>query len=270
MTSGEALRSMRSQSGISMRDVEESSRIIAEKEGCAEYFVSTAWLTQLENTDSTPSIYKIFTLSMVYGVTYAEILRLYGVDVDKPTLRQLSAPPRETRLVDSKIHSELLTVEFPVRFDPGFRVEHTNLMSRMVEIWGQIPVTFLQNMATRNYAYGYIGTEDFTLFPMLKPGSFVQIDTRQTKVAPPPFRTEYERPIYFVELRDAYICSWCELDNDELFIVPHPLSGIKIRRYPSPQEAEIVGRVTGISTQVFESDGEPKPKKRTFRTLPLR
>jgi transcriptional regulator with XRE-family HTH domain len=127
MTSGEALRSMRSQSGISMRDVEESSRIIAEKEGCAEYFVSTAWLTQLENTDSTPSIYKIFTLSMVYGVTYAEILRLYGVDVDKPTLRQLSAPPRETRLVDSKIHSELLTVEFPVRFDPGFRVEHTNM-----------------------------------------------------------------------------------------------------------------------------------------------
>ena len=78
----------------------------------------------------------------------------------------------------------------------------------------------------------------------------MQVDNRQTRVEKPPWKTEFDRPIYFVELRDKYICSWCELHGKQLYIVPHPLSGCTINQYPFPDEAEIVGRVIGIAMRI--------------------
>jgi hypothetical protein len=52
----------------------------------------------------------------------------------------------------------------------------------MFESWGEIPVALLQHMDWRNSLYGYIGIEDRTLYPMLRPGSFVKIDSQQTNV----------------------------------------------------------------------------------------
>src|SRR5258708_21981042 len=46
----------------------------------------------------------------------------------------------------------------------------------------------------------YIGLEDYTLFPIIRPGSLVQIDARQRKISAEKWKTEYDRPIYFVEL----------------------------------------------------------------------
>src|ERR1700728_3828252 len=96
----------------------------------------------------------------------------------------------------------------------------TNLVSRMFESWGEIPVTLLQHMDWRNSLYGYIGIEDNTLYPLLRPGSFVQIDSHQNKVQPDGWRDEFERPIYFVELRDIYVCRWCEVNGSQLVLLP--------------------------------------------------
>jgi hypothetical protein len=34
------------------------------------------------------------------------------------------------------------------------------------------------------------------------------------------------------ELRDEYICSWCEIREDCLLVVPYPNSICEIRRFP--------------------------------------
>jgi hypothetical protein len=52
----------------------------------------------------------------------------------------------------------------------------------------------------RKSVYGYIGLEDYTLFPIIRPGSLVQTDARQRKISAEKWKTEYDRPIYFVEL----------------------------------------------------------------------
>ena len=67
--------------------------------------------------------------------------------------------------------------QFPHRFDRGFSLEKTNLISRMVEIWGEVPMSFIQRLDVRHCQYGYIGLDDYSMSPMLRPGSFVQIDT---------------------------------------------------------------------------------------------
>lgn len=98
--------------------------------------------------------------------------------------------------------------------------------------------------------YGFVGTEDFTMYPIVLPGSFLVIDETKTHVQNEGWRTQYERPIYFIETQQEFICSWCTLENGRLTVVPHPLSPLTSRVFKYPQEAEIVGQVVGIATQL--------------------
>ena len=54
--------------GITTRDVADLSQKIAEREGNSEFTISNAWLTQIENSDSVPSIFKLYSLSAIYRI----------------------------------------------------------------------------------------------------------------------------------------------------------------------------------------------------------
>ena len=110
-------------------------------------------------------------------------------------------------------------------------------------------------MDLRHCLCGYIGIEDFTLYPLIRPGSFVEIDARQNKVKSGSWQNEFERPIYFVELRNAYVCSWCELDGNHLILIPCPQSRGQVRQVRYPTEADIVGRVTAVTMRIAEMEG---------------
>jgi len=91
-----------------------------------------------------------------------------------------------------------------------------------------------------------------TLYPLIRPGSLVQIDPTQTKISTGKWRTEFERPIYFIELRDGYVCSWCQLEKGQLIAIPHPQSRRAVRHFDYPSQAEVVGRVTGVAMRIVE------------------
>ena len=80
----------------------------------------------------------------------------------------------------------------------------------------------------------------------------MQIDVNQRKVLAGPHHTMEDRPVYFVELRHGYACSWCEKKENLLLLVPHPLSPAKTRQLIHPREGEIVGRVTGVAMRLAE------------------
>jgi hypothetical protein len=65
----------------------------------------------------------------------------------------------------------------------------------------------------------------------------------------------------FAELRDGFACAWCEIRGDQLFLLAHPNSGRETRQYAYPQEAEIVGRVTGIAMKIDKKQGGRKPPR---------
>ena len=263
MSAGEHLKELRNRLGITIREVEDYSRKIVEAEGNEEFLISNAWITQIENREVTPSIYKLYSLSVIYRIKFTDLLQSYGIDVEKISKYQSLIPLANTHLTNLEVYDEDRAVTFPVRFDPGFSVEKTNLLSRMVEVWGEVPVALIQHMDFRRSLYGYLGLADYTLYPLLRPGTFVQIDDRQTKVQKPPWRTEFDRPIYFIELRGSYACSWCELQGKQLILVPHPLSGCAIRQFAFPNEAEIIGRVTAVAMRIAgweDSQTEELPK----------
>ncbi|MDA2912762.1 helix-turn-helix domain-containing protein [Acidobacteriia bacterium AH_259_A11_L15] len=252
MRPGERLRGIRNRLGITTRAVEDLSQKIAEAEGNQEFYISNPWLTQLENKQSTPSIYKLYSLSVIYRTKFSDLLLLFGVDLERISKHEMLIPLQKTHPVALEVYDRDRAVAFPVRFDPGFKAEQTALLSRLVEIWGEIPISLIQHLDIRRGKYGYIGLKDYMMYPLLRPGSFVQIDDQQKMVRKVPWRTEYDRPIYFVEFRDGYACSWCELQRNRLSLVPHPLSPCSSRQYEYPTEAEIVGRVTAVAMRIVD------------------
>ena len=116
--------------------------------------------------------------------------------------------------------------------------------------WGEVPVGLLQHLDLRRCRWGFIGLSDYTMYPLLRPGSLVQIDERYRPGPPTVHRSEYDRPIYFLELREAYVCSWCEFRKGKIIAVPHPLSGATTREFTFPNEVEVVGRVTAVAARL--------------------
>jgi transcriptional regulator with XRE-family HTH domain len=267
MRPGEQLRELRNRLGITTREVEEFSRSIAEDRQNEEFYISNAWLTQLENKNSIPSIYKLFSLSVVYRTKFSDLLAVFGIDLNSTSRYQLALPLQNTHLTSFESPDIEKSVTFPVRFDKSFGLETTSLISRMVEVWGEVPIALIQKLDVRHCQYGFIGLQDYTMYPLLRPGSFVQIDDHPTRLQTSEWRTEFDRPIYFVELRDGYACSWCEVRGSQLTLVPHPLSGCTIRQFAYPSEAEIIGQVTGVAMRLVSpgggSDGPPRLPRRS-------
>ena len=257
MNSTKTLKELRARLGITVRDVEEQSQQIADAQGNPEFFVSNAWLSKLENTNSVPSIHKLFSLSAVYRVRLSDLLPMFGINLDLLQKFQVQTPTTRTHLINIEEIDSTRSVTFPVRFDPGFRVEETNLLSRMVQVWGEVPVALIQQLDIRRAQYGYIGLQDLTMYPLLRPGSFVLIDPESRDIHSRRWRTEYDRPIYFLELRDSYACGWLEMSNEELLLIPHPLSGRPHRRF-LPHDAELIGQVTAVAMRIVDSNGSSK------------
>jgi transcriptional regulator with XRE-family HTH domain len=249
-SAGQRLRELRVRLGLTTRDVEMKSQQIADDRHNREYYLSHAWATDIENGKFTPSIYKLYSLSAIYHVGYGEVLSWFGLPISELARYRASIGVPRTHLLSVGAELETEKVSLPVQFKADFQLERTNLLARIVEKWDQVPVGFLQHLDLHKSVYGYIGLEDFTLYPLIRPGSLVQIDSSQRKLSTEKWNTEFDRPIYFVELRIGYVCSWCQVDRGQLIIIPHPHSHQDIRRFEYPSQAEIVGRVTGVAMRI--------------------
>jgi len=250
MTAGQRLRELREQLGLTIRDVEMASLRIAQKHDKDDFAIQLSRLSDIETKGVLPSIYRLYSLSVIYRIDLRELLRWFGVDLnDAASDLRFSEPPR-THI--SQALANVSSVQVPVRLDPGFDLRRTTNLGRMIERWGVVPLAYLQQFAVPNYTYGYIGNDDFTMYPLLMPRSFVQIDESRNSITEKVWRSEYERPIYFVETRDGYTCCWCALQGGNLILQPHPLSPVQPRILKGQQEAEVIGQVVGVAMRLGE------------------
>ena len=246
---GASLRQLRVRARLTTREVAELSRKIALAEGNEEFSISHARMVQIENGESTPSIYKLYSLSAIYGTSFNGVASLF-VNLPAITKYRFGLGLANTRLADFSVNGEERPVSFPVRFDPGFSVDKTNLLSRMVEVWGEAPASLLARLNLRKARYGFIGLTDYTMYPLLRPASFVQVEEQAIPSGPVAHHSEFDRPIWFLELRDGYVCSWCEFQRDRVICIPHPLSPCHTRELAYPRDVDIVGRVTAVAARL--------------------
>ena len=253
MTAGERLRELRDKLGFTLKDVENASlRLAADRENM-RYWVAQSRLSNIESKGVLPGIYKLEALAIIYRRSICELLEWYGIE--RQTISTV-APVRKTHLIES---AGVETCELPVRLDPLFDDKKTSYIRRMIQEWGVRPIAALQALQKTEFTYGYVGTEDYTLYPMILPGSFVQVDPKLTSIETGPWVSDFERPVYFLETHDSYICGWCALiSSREIQVQPHALSGLPARNFRYPDEIEVVGRVVGIAMKLKSAVREPE------------
>ena len=250
VSAGQSLRQAREQLDLTLREVEAASARIAEKHENDEFTVSPSRLSDIETKGLVPSIYRLYSLAVIYRRDFREILSWYGIDLNATTAdMNLNLPPKSH---PSELLQGASVVQMPIRLDPAFDPRRTNNLGRMVEQWGLVPLAYLAQFASDKYTYGYVGSEDFTMYPILPPGTFLQVDESKNRILQGMWRSEYERPIYFVETRDGYTCCWCTLKGDHIVLQPHPLSPVPVRILRHPQDAEVIGQVIGIAVSLGE------------------
>jgi transcriptional regulator with XRE-family HTH domain len=252
-SAGAKLKELRARLGLTLRDVEAGSRKLAELKENPDYIISRGWLNNVEKKSLTPSIYKLWSLGAIYQTSWTNIFSFFGLHVNELGRDQALFSHPDTQLLPEGGGDDVETIVLPLGSRQDLHLDKTSLLSRLVEIWGEIPIRLIQQLDLRRSIYGVIGTGDFTMYPLIRPGSIVQIDGNQRKILPIKWQNEHERPIYFIELRGEYICSWCEIREGHLLAVPYPNSRCEIRRFPYPRDAEIIGRVTGVAMRLTES-----------------
>lgn len=231
MAAGQQLRFLRERRGITLRDVQQASRRIADAIGEPKYRISSGWLVQLENCDSPPNIFHLFALGATYRVPFFEFLNLYGIDVNQQGKYEAVANPQLTQLLrQNDLQLDSIPLSTTTRLAP--------------ELLTSLP--FERDNGDSKIVWGQLGTTDRTMYPLIRPRSVLQIDTSQNRVEKGEWRNEFDRPIYFVELRAGYACGWCDLAGAQLRIVPYLRSSV--REFAYPRDAEIVGRVVGYYT----------------------
>jgi hypothetical protein len=250
-----------------MRDVELASSQIAQRFENEEFAIPPSRLSDIETKGIIPSIFRFYSFAAIYRREYRELLSFYGLELDRISADIGFGRPQKSHVTEA--FSNITHVRMPTRLDPGFSLLKTTDLRRAIEQWGAVPMAYLELFADDRYTYGYIGSEDFTMYPILPPGSFVQVDEAKNKVLEGIWRSEFERPIYFVEMRDGHTCCWCAVKRDAIVLQPHPLSPVAVRVLKYPQEAEILGQVVGVAMRLGDwhySDFQATPKVRSTLT----
>jgi transcriptional regulator with XRE-family HTH domain len=250
---GIRLKRIRERLGLSLRQVEERSRQLAEKKQNPDYFISRGWLNNIENGTYTPSTCKQYTLGAIYNVHWSGIFSAFGCNLSDFGRDQAMFAPTKTQLA-MRVSDGDDTIVVPLKSTKQFRLDRTSLLAKLGKIWGEVPIRLIQHLDLRHATYGFVGLSENRMFPIIRPGSIVQIDQNQRKVLPRSWKDEDDRPIYFVELRGGFLCSWCELNDGYLSAVPHPKSKCEVLRFSFPREADIVGRVIGVTMRLVEAE----------------
>jgi transcriptional regulator with XRE-family HTH domain len=217
------LRTIRLQRQLSLRDVEEQSFRLAQGWGNEAYRVSASWLYSLEREEHEMSLSTLVVLANIYDLPAAQLIR--SVFPDSPhavSLHELSVP-NATGRVRTPDHTTVHPADngiLPARFERAV-----------------------------------IGRQERTLDPMVPPGSIVYIDTNE-RIIPTQrnWADEFHRPIHFLLTWDAYVCGWCEVDEDSewLTVIPHPLAPVSVRRWRYRTEIENMGRVVAVTVPMAD------------------
>jgi transcriptional regulator with XRE-family HTH domain len=221
---------------LSLQEVEQRSRSIAQKRGDSSFQVSASWLTRLESDGHELTVNKLIALAEIYSIPIDQLLRFNSPgNAELLTLPSTSATTLPMEGSQKSQANRLLS-------DTPFPDETTLLPKKNVP-------------SPTPYRRGIIGRLDLTLAPMIPPGSIVQIDTTNRAISSRKNWTqEFQRPVYFLMTRVGYVSGWCELDRNSewLTLIPHPLSPASSRRWRYREEIENLGRVISVVIRLVE------------------
>lgn len=243
---GQKLKRARERLDLRYRDVEEASVRIAESHKNDEFIIALSRLSDIENKKVVPTIYRLYSLCAIYRLDLAEVLEWYGVELGRLPGDAAMIPIERSHLLGFKV-GDVGNAQVPLSLDPGIDLKKTSYLSRQIQRWGRLPLALLDRLDLKSQRYGYVGLDDWYMYPVIHPGAFVLLDDTRRKIVNTGWANEFERPIYFLEHRTGYRCAWCTQIENRIMLQPHAGSRCSMEVYEYPDEIEVVGQVTGVA-----------------------
>lgn len=243
---GQKLKRARERLNLRYRDVEEASIQIAQRHHNEEFIIALSRLSDMENKGTVPTLYRLYALCAIYRLDLHEVLEWYGIRLGELPADAACVASERTHLVGFSADG-YGDISVPLSLDPGVDLKKTSYLSRLIQRWGKLPLALLDGIDPKNQRYALIGSEDWTMYPIIQPGSLVVIDETRRKIASGGWTTEFERPIYFFEHRNGYAFGWCTLADTRLILQPHPASMYPSEVYTYGEDIDVLGQITGVA-----------------------
>ncbi len=243
---GEKLKRVREKLRLTYREVAHASRRIAAHRGSDEFAIALSRLADIEHKGTVPTIFRLYTLAAIYRLDLVEVLGWYGVPVETMAADVMLTPLAATHPADLQPHGNVPVPDPP---DVAIDLSRTTFLHHLVRRWGRAGLGLLNGLDLRQHRYGFIGTADWSMYPLLHPGSLVLIDQRCRRIVSNGWTSEIDRPIYFLETHDGYRCGWCSGGRGKLIYQPHPASEQAPEIFPA-SEVDIIGQVTGVAMRL--------------------
>src|SRR5205823_3645162 len=178
---GQKLKRARERLNLRYREVEEASIQIANRHKNDEFIIALSRLSDIENKGTVPSLYRLYSLCTIYRLDMNDVLEWYGINMSALPSDAASLDIEKTHLIgfNSNGHGD---VNIPLSLDPGLDLRRTTFLSRMIQRWGKLPLSLLNGLEVKNLRYAFIGSEDWSMYPMLQPGSLILIDDNKRKI----------------------------------------------------------------------------------------
>jgi transcriptional regulator with XRE-family HTH domain len=240
---GEKLRRVRERLKLTYRDVEQASQEIAARRGNPDFTISLSRLADIENNGRTPTIFRVYSFCAIYHLDLHEVLDWYGVPVGLLTAEALESKLAQTHPFDVRTNGH---GAIPFHSNGEINLNRTTFLNQFIREWGKVPFHFMDRASHRPHRYGFVGWEDSSMSPILRPGSLVLIDETRRRIARGGWTNEFDRPIYFLEHREGYLCGWCTLTSGSVWVQPHPASQKSPSVFRYPDEIDVIGQVIGV------------------------
>jgi len=262
---GQKLRRVREHLQLRYRDVAQASEEIAVRRGNHQFAIRLSRLADIENKQIVPSIYRVYSLCAIYRLDFVTVLRWYHIDLTQLVEDAFAVGLSQTHPVtfdygpDALIdYAKDISISFPTTLAENVDFQHTGYLTRQIRQWGKLPLAALAGFDLQKRKYGFVGTSDWSMYPVLVPGTFFEIDESRRRLEPDTWTNDYDRPIHFVEHRKGYRCAWCTRTGDYLVLQYHPSSHLSPEIFRNQEEAEILGQVVAVAMRL-----RPGPRPRT-------
>jgi hypothetical protein len=121
----------------------------------------------------------------------------------------------------------------------------TSAMRHILDVWSDIPLLLMLDVDWDRGPLVLIGTSDRMMWPLLPPGSLLQLDPKVKTVANGSW-SEFERPIYLVESKGRFLCCHAQRRGETLRLISHGESPAPPSISVPLKEAKVRGQVRPI------------------------
>jgi transcriptional regulator with XRE-family HTH domain len=230
---GALLRSIRTEWGLSLREVKDRTELLARRWGNPRYASSFSHLSKLELGKHDMRVSTLISLSHIYSRRPETLVdACLPPEYHSPVFEPFERPNATILITEGHLY-ERAEQPLPLKGASPDIPENTSLIAGDSQ--------FQRN----RYRKAMIGRKDRYLYPMIRPGAIITVDTHQRAIASPKeWTNEFDRPIYLLHTRNGYVCGWCQLTEQgrRLNVVSHVMAKLDVLPLPGREGCKCARR----------------------------